>query len=369
MAEKTVLLKEFLQDLNTADEFLSQTSFINVIAETANIASNAKNGISSNWQEILAEQINKVSELISEFETKTSTILIENTYLSNTDEGKEILTISLVLNSFFEDIITADTKVMTFVDQLNVFKSHTNQIRMSLNQVGVELPPLEQREMNLARFEFKFKTDVKNLNELSLATKKLNMHLLALAKLDPELITGDIDIALMSKSSPLAVAAWISSKVANALNKIVGGALDNIKKGQEIAIMSEHLKQAKLDTSDRAIESSLKQRRAQFETELLDQLTIDLIEGYPDSGVNGTRSEVESGVKEAAKYFITQTNRGMEVKVLPSNVEMKSESSSRRVIQNYTVQQLEAEKIFRQLPGHIEKDSDEENNSSNSTEG
>ncbi len=355
-----MILKEFLSDIKIVSDFLNSTDLVGQIRTCATIAEGAKSGTETDWRTVLSNKFDEINDIVLGFESKNATLLIENTYLKASNDGGLITNYREAISRIFEDIITADAQTTALAEQLQTFKTHTEQILGGFQTVGVELPQLEASDLNLAMFEFKYSTDISNLKELSGTSRLLNMHLRSICKLDLTIPTTDIEISVVSKSSPLAIKAWLSKKTADVLNKIISDGLENFKKIQELRSMSESIRQQKLDTRGKKLELALQQRRAELEIQVIDNITNQLMRRFPDDSQNGTKNEVEVGVKKAVDYFITQTSKGLEIRVLPTASDITSDEQGKTVIQKYQHKLEEAEEILKQLPERIEADTETE---------
>jgi hypothetical protein len=348
-----MVLKEFLTDLKVATDFFSETNFDDLINECVAIAEQAKAGSLENWRESLEKQIEQIDEVTLNFEVNNAVVLIENTYLNESANGFITYSYRSVLNGIFSDIINADTELRALVEDIRSLKTHSSQIRSALDAVGIVPPEPEENDANLAAFEFKQTSNIGNLKELYGTARHLHMHLRSIAKLDLDTPVGDIEIAVLSKSSPFSLKAYISKKMADALNKILGGILDNLKKMQELRSMEESIRQQKLDTRSKKLELALKTRRAEMEIEVIGHITKQLMRRFPDESRNGTRSEVQTGVEKAVEYFITQTNNGLEIRVIPSKSEIQSDTSGESAVRHYQEKLIEADKIIKQIPDTV----------------
>jgi ActR/RegA family two-component response regulator len=349
-----MVLNEFLRATNVANKFFSETQFIELLSECSAIAQNAKAGTVENWHNLVYEQLAKIDQAIVNFQTTESTILIENEYLQLVNSGLIIFDFQNIIRNAFEDILTADTSINVLVGQVQSLKANTEKIVASLEGVGIDAVSPEERDENIVRFDFTHLSEITNLKELYTTSRQLNIHLRSLAKLDPDTTINDIEIAVLSKSSPLEISAWITKKVAEIINVVVGSILDNYQKIQELQLMSEHIKQAKLDTNDKAIESVLKERRAKFEVDIIDDLTKKLIKDCPSESCNGNKNEIETGVRKAVEYFIDQTSKGLEVRVFPTAAEIQADSKD--IIQSYEGQRLQAQEVLGKLPARAVKE-------------
>jgi hypothetical protein len=215
--------------------------------------------------------------------------------------------------------------------------------------VGIETPEVEERDSSVASFEFTNLTNISNLKELNVTSRLLNTHLRSLSKLDLSTTPSDIEIHTVSKSSPLVVTAWVSKKVAEALNKIISGAIDNFKKIQELRQMEENIRGQKLDNRSKKIEIALQERRAELEVQVIGSLSAELMRRFPEESPNGTKEEVRSGVESAVEYLITQTSKGLEIRVLPTKEDVQNETHGRDVIQKYEHILIESESVLHLL--------------------
>ncbi|MDB5165536.1 MAG: hypothetical protein JWM00_426 [Candidatus Saccharibacteria bacterium] len=351
-----MVLKEFLQDLDITTEFFNFTGFIDNFAVTANIAQNAKNGTSSDWRTELDAQITIIDEAVLSFEVSQSTLLIENSYIEASDSAYTILNYRSTLINIFDDILTADVEINRHSEELRTFRANTVQIKDSLEEVGINIPKQEEHDGYLVKFEFKQLSDFDSMGKLGATGHALNRHIRSLMKLDPDAPLKDIEISTVSKSSPFMISVWLTKKAADAINAIIGGGLENYKKMQEIQVLNEDVKKAKLGTRSAQIGVILDEARADLELSVINELKNDLMVGYPPEGPNGTKSEVEEGVAKAIQYLVSQTGKGLEVKVLPPTTDINSDATGRDIIKEYAQKRIRAEQIMKQLPNSIESD-------------
>jgi len=362
-----MVLNEFLFDLDVANDFLEESTFIDLIAQTANIAQNAVSGAIPDWRSELDAQLTRLDEYVYGFETERPTLLIENTYLKMTDEGSVLYNYRSILEEIFQNILTAVTRINELSENLRTFATHTKQVLSGLGVVGIEAPEEEEHDGQLVRFEFKDGSDFNTLRELGTVGRNLNVHIRSLVKIDPEATMPDIEFHTISKSSPFNLSAWLTKNVANAINTIIGGGLDNFKKVQEIQVLREDVKRAKIGTRSDEVDLILKEAKAGLELRVIEKITDQLMVNYPDEGPNGTKAEVGEGVKKAVEYLVAKTSQGMEVKVIPAQAEMKSSDHGREIIEQYSQQKTINEEIMKQIPQSV-NDTEEEVQEHDSTQ-
>jgi len=172
-----MVLNEFLFDLDVANDFLEESTFIDLIAQTANIAQNAVSGAIPDWRSELDAQLTRLDEYVYGFETERPTLLIENTYLKMTDEGSVLYNYRSILEEIFQNILTAVTRINELSENLRTFATHTKQVLSGLGVVGIEAPEEEEHDGQLVRFEFKDGSDFNTLRELGTVGRNLNVHI------------------------------------------------------------------------------------------------------------------------------------------------------------------------------------------------
>lgn len=342
---------EFLRSIRNIQDFFAETGFISQVQTFADIASNAKSGSQPNWREALTARFEEIDNLIISFEQKHNIVLEENAAAKLSPLIGTIADYKSVINGFFNDIITADSEVRGYAANLESARAQLEQLSQSLTVLGIETPPApDNPELDVATFEFKHATDINNLKSLGKAASELDKHIRALSKLDSKNLPSDVEIITLSKSSPLVVTAWVTGQVAKVLNKIVSDALDNAKKVQELRSMEEDIKSKKLDNDNKEIQNSLREVRADFEKKIIENITIDLVGNQPDETRNGVRNEIHKGVKDAVEYFVVQTSKGLEVRVLPSHSEITDPEKGKELLHKYRDTLRELESLRKFLP-------------------